>query len=157
MLRAEADGIAPERAIVFEVAGSLSDFYSQAGRINGLEFLLEDEVDIAPDDDFYEIQTRRHQRVRSGNDISGRLYMAMPDLRALQEILRLWDLYRQGLRLPRGFQSWTTLFDLLKDVRAWGPADRVLPETLEFWRDRLATAPDKPVRFEVEFLVLRAR
>jgi hypothetical protein len=37
-LRADPDGIAPERAIVFEVAGSLGDFYSQTGRIQGLEF-----------------------------------------------------------------------------------------------------------------------
>jgi hypothetical protein len=35
-LRADPDGIAPERALVFEVAGSLGDFYSQVGGIRGL-------------------------------------------------------------------------------------------------------------------------
>ena len=150
LLRADADGIAPERALVFEVAGSLGDFYSQVGRIQGLEFLLEDDVQIEPDDDFYVLQTRRGEQIRADQPVGGRLYMAMPDLRALQEILRLWDIYRQGQPMPRGFAPWRTLFDMLSDLRAWGPQDRVLSETLEFWRHRIAERPDEPVRFEVE-------
>ncbi len=149
-LRADPDGIAPERAIVFEVAGSLADFYSQAGRIVGLEFLLEDEVLFPPDDDFYVIETRRGQSRRSDKEVGGRLYMAMPDLRALRDILRLWDIYTRGGEMPRDFAPWKTLFDLLRDVRAWGPADRVLPETVAFWRQRIEERPDEPVRFEVE-------
>jgi hypothetical protein len=149
-LRGDPDGIAPERAIVFEVAGSLADFYSQAGRINGLEFLLEDDVEFPPDDDFYVVRTRKGEQLRSEEGIGGRLYMAMPDLRALQEILRLWDFYRRGEALPWGFAPWKTLFALLRDVRAWGPIDRLPPETLAFWRERLAERPEEPVRFEVE-------
>jgi hypothetical protein len=133
-LRADVDGIAPERALVFEVAGSLGDFYSQVGRIQGLEFLLEDDAQIEPNDDFYTVQTRRGERVRREDPVGGRLYMAMPDLRALQEILRLWDFYRQGQTMPRGFAPWRTLFDMLSDLRAWGPQDRVLNETLDYWR-----------------------
>jgi hypothetical protein len=149
-LRADPDGIAPERALVFEVVGSLGDFYSQVGRITGLEFLLEDEADIAPTDDFHEVKTRKGEQVRSEEPVGGRLYMAMPDLRALKEILSLWDRYRQGQDMPYGFAPWRTLFDMLSDLRAWGPQDRVLPETLAYWRDRIADGPDDPVRFEVE-------
>jgi hypothetical protein len=149
-LRADPDGIAPERALVFEVAGSLSDFYSQVGRIQGLEFLLEDDVDIEPNDDFHILQTKKGAPVRSDNPIGGRLYMAMPDMQALQEILRLWDRYRQGQDMPYGFAPWRTLFDMLSDLRAWGPQDRVLPETLAYWRERIADRPNDPVRFEVE-------
>ncbi|MEO9337161.1 S8 family peptidase [Mesorhizobium sp. SB112] len=149
-LRADPDGIAPERALVFEVAGSLGDFYSQVGRIPGLEFLLEDEAEIEPSEDFYGLQTKKGEQVRSGKPMGGRLYMAMPDVRALKEILRLWDLFRQGQAMPWGFAPWGTLFDMLSDLRAWGPQDRVLPETLEYWRERIAKRPDEPVRFEVE-------
>jgi len=149
-LRADPDGIAPERALVFEVAGSLGDFYSQVGRIQGLEFLLEDDAEIEPDDDFYSLQTKKGEQVRSDKPVGGRLYMAMPDIRALKEILRLWDRYRQGQAMPWGFAPWGTLFDMLRDLRAWGPQDRVLPETLEYWRERIAERPDDPVRFEVE-------
>lgn len=149
-LRADPDGIAPERALVFEVAGSLGDFYSQVGRIQGLEFLLEDDVEIEPDADFHSVQTKKGEEVRSDKPVGGRLYMAMPDLRALREILRLWDLYRQGQAMPWGFSPWGTLFDMLRDLRAWGPQDRVLSETLDYWRQRIAERPDDPVRFEVE-------
>ena len=149
-LRADPDGIAPERAIVFEVAGSLGDFYSQAGRIQGLEFLLEDDVELPPDDDFHIVKSKKGEQIRSGELIGGRLYMAMPDLRALREILRLWDIYRGGGAMPWGFGPWTTLFDLLRDLRAWGPADRLPPETLDYWRERIEARPAEPVRFEVE-------
>ena len=149
-LRADPDGIAPERALVFEVAGSLGDFYSQVGRIQGLEFLLEDDVLIEPDDDFHVIRKKKGEQLHGEGPVSGRLYMAMPDLRALQEILRLWDIYRRGQPLPRGFAPWGSLFDMLHDLRAWGPQDRVLFETIEFWRERIAERPDEPVRFEVE-------
>ena len=149
-LRADPDGIAPERALVFEVAGSLGDFYSQVGRIEGLEFLLEDDIDIEPTDDFYEFQQRRGEQVRSDNPVGGRLYMAMPDMRALREILRLWDIYRRGQAMPYGFAPWRTLFEMLNDLRAWGPQDRVLPETLAYWRERIGDQPNDPVRFEIE-------
>lgn len=76
--------------------------------------------------------------------------MAMPNLRALHEILRLWDIYRREEKMPRGFAPWKTLFDLLRNVRAWGPADRVLPETIDYWRTQTTSRPDDPVRFEVE-------
>lgn len=149
-LRADPDGIAPERALVFEVAGSVGDFYSQVGRIQGLEFLLEDDAVIEPNDDFHVVQIKKDKKVRSEKPVGGRIYMAMPDMRALKEILRLWDLYRQGQAMPWGFAPWGTLFEMLSDLRAWGPQDRVLPETLEYWRERIAERPDEPVRFEVE-------
>jgi hypothetical protein len=118
--------------LVFEVAGSLGDFYSQVGRINGLEFLLEDDAEFEPDDDFYLVQTKKGEQVRSDEPFGGRLYLAMPDMRALREILRLWDLYSRGQAMPWGFAPWSTLFDRLRDLRVSGPQDRVLPETLEF-------------------------
>jgi len=149
-LRADPDGIAPERAIVFEVAGSLQDFYNQASRIAGLEFLVEDDVEVPPDDDFHIVETKEGEQLRSDQAVGGRLYMAMPDLRALREILRLWDIHQTGSRMAWGFGPWSTLFDLLRDVRAWGPTDRVLPETLQYWRERIEARPDEPVRFEVE-------
>ncbi|WP_300974267.1 S8 family peptidase [Sphingomonas sp. LHG3406-1] len=149
-MRADPDGIAPERALVFEVAGSLGDFYSQVGRIAGLEFLLEDDADIPPSDDFHTLATKQGEQVRTDKPVGGRLYMAMPDMQALRQILRLWDRYRQGQDMPYGFAPWRTLFDMLSDLRAWGPQDRVLPETLAYWKDRIADRPDDPVRFEVE-------
>lgn len=141
-LRQDPEAIAPERAIVFEVAGSLVTFYEEAARI-GLEYLAEDEFDIPPDDDF-------SVAGKPDDHIAGRLYLAMPDLAALQQLVSLWQRYKARRRMADGFGIWTQLFGLLKDVRAWGPQDRLRPETLADWEEQLAFAPDEPLRFEVE-------
>lgn len=134
--------IAPERAIVFEVAGSLEDFYRQAVAL-GLEYLGDFEDDFAPTEDFYDRDDR-------GKAINGRIYLAMPDVRALQELLSLWRRYTQGQRMPHGRGGWRELFSQLVDVRPWGHEDRIPPGTVEYWRQELARNPDRPVRFEVE-------
>ena len=141
-LRRDPEAIAPERAMVFEVAGPLPTFYEEAARI-GLEYLADDELEIEPDDDFgldkkpYEL-------------ISGRLYFAMPDVEALRQLVSLWQRYKSHRRMADGFGIWTQLFGLLKDVRVWGPQDRLAADTLADWEEQLAKAPDEPVRFEVE-------
>ena len=49
-----------------------------------------------------------------------------------------------------GFGIWTRLFGLLKDVRAWGPQDRLSADILADWQEQLAEAPEEPIRFEVK-------
>lgn len=141
-LRQDPEAIAPERAIVFEVTGSLATFYQNASRI-GLEYLADDELDIEPDDDF-------RLTKKPDEAIPGRVYLAMPDLAALRQLVSLWRRYKTGGRMDDGFGLWTQLFGLLKDVRAWGPEDRLTVETLAVWQHQLAEAPNEPVRFEVE-------
>jgi Subtilase family len=141
-LRDDPSSIAPERAIVFELAGSLPDFYAQA-RALGLEYLGDFESDLAPDEDFYDEKKRE-------KTIAGRIYLAMPDVRALQELLSLWRRYAAGLKLEYGKGAWANLFSLLVDVRPWGPEDRVPAETIAFWQGVLAETPEAPVRFEIE-------
>jgi len=141
-LRDDPASIAPERAIVFEVAGSLEDFYKQAKAL-GLEYLGDFEEDSEPTGDFYD---RKHRH----RDVGGRLYLAMPDVRALQELLSLWRRFRANERMPQGRGPWRELFLNLLDVRPWQPQDRVPPETLEYWRQTIAANPGVPVRFEIE-------
>ena len=45
---------------------------------------------------------------------------------------------------------WTQLFGHLKDVRAWGPSDRLTDELIATWREQVDAAPDEYIRFEVE-------
>jgi hypothetical protein len=51
-LREDPTAIVPERALVFEVTGTLTDFYRAVRAIKGLEFLGEEEDEIAVDEDF---------------------------------------------------------------------------------------------------------
>lgn len=142
-LRNDPSSIAPERAIVFEVvSGMLKDFYAQAQAL-GLEYLGDFEEDFAPDDDFY-------AEGKPEKEVTGRIYLAMPDVRALQELLSLWQRYVAGQRMPHGRGPWRELFDNLRDVRPWGPQDRVPHETIAYWHESLSEHPGEPVRFEVE-------
>jgi hypothetical protein len=140
--RDDPASIAPERAIVFEVAGQLKDFYAQAQAL-GLEYLGDYEEEFAPSDEFYD-------KKKPERTISGRIYLAMPDVQALQELLGLWRRYQRGERMQRGKSEWRELFSLLMDVRPWGPQDRVPSDTIDYWRESLRRAPEAPVRFEIE-------
>ena len=150
-LREDPAGIAPERALVLEVVGAISDFQDAARRIPGLEYLGDEEAEFEPDADFAIRDTRKGRKGQTRDDkrVAGRLYLAMPDTRALQELVRLWARYQAGEDPARGFAPWFDLFDRLRQLRAWGPLDRVPESTIEWLADELGARTD-PVRAEIE-------
>lgn len=146
-------GIAPERALVFEVAGSIGDFSAAVARIGGLDFLADEEMIFEPDEDFGVIETRKGRApgIREDKPIAGRLYMAMPDTQALRHLLSLWRRYEAGQAAPHGFAPWFEVFEHLHTLRAWGPADRIPGETLQYLEEELAAqGANAVVRVEVE-------
>ena len=151
-LRADPSSIAPDRALVFEVAGSISDFHRLVTRIQGLEFLADEEAVFEPDEDFFETDTRQGRRGQPRRDkpVGGRLYLAMPDVRALRELLRLWDTWWSEGELPHGHTPWRNIFACLRDVRPWGIADRITDETIGFWREDLGAESSELLRIEAE-------
>lgn len=137
-LRADANSLAPERLLVFEVTGSVQNFAKAVARIDGLEFAGEEE--LAGDD----------------LDTNPEFYLLVPQLGALQEIVSLWETWTQTGSVPRNYTPWRNLFLQLRKVRPWGPADRVSIANREYFRDIIDGAPDGYlVRIEVE-LVFRA-
>jgi hypothetical protein len=82
-LRSDPSAIVPERALVFEITGTLTDFY-RAIRSIGLEFLGEDEEEIEADADFAVTD-------KPEADVPVRLYFTIPDERALRELVSLWQ------------------------------------------------------------------
>ena len=137
---------------MFEVAGSIGDFHQLVGRTQGLEFLADEEREFDPDDDFFEVDTRRGRegQPRTDKPVGGRLYLAMPDVGALRELIRLWNTWRSEEDLPYGHTQWRDVFAGLRDIRPWGPVDRIADETIEFWRDDLGGESSEPVRIEAE-------
>ena len=158
-LRNDPMGLAPERALVFEIAGSLSDFAAATQQIPGLEYLGEDEIEFEPDDDFWIPDNRKDSKgqPRLDKQIGGRLYLVMPDVRALREILSLWKRYQAGQDLGYGYKSWFNLFNQLKDIRAWGPEDRLSKEDIRFFQDIMASSPNELIRAEIELWRDRGR
>jgi hypothetical protein len=146
-------GIAPERALVFEVAGSIGDFSAAVAHIDGLDFLADEELILNPDENFGMIETRkgREPGIREDKPIAGRLYMAMPDVQALGHLLSLWQSYEAGKSAPFRFAPWFEVFNHLHKLRAWGPADRIPEETIDYLEEALATqGAGALVRVEVE-------
>jgi hypothetical protein len=109
--------------------------------------MAEYEADFGADEDFA-VQDREDQD-RTGM-VPGRLYLAMPDMRALQELLSLWERWQRGEPMVRGFAPFANLFAHLRALRPWGPEDRIPEETVAYWREETERHPGQPVRTEVE-------
>jgi hypothetical protein len=143
-LRNDPTAIAPERALVFEIASEVVDFDRARRNVPGLEFLGEDQDEVPPDEDFL-IEEKPNKAIRR------RIYFTMPDATALVEIVSLWNRYQRGEELEHGRTEWKKVFDHLSDIRPWGPQDRITEEAKTDWLRHLKQAPDEPIRFEVEY------
>lgn len=148
-LRDDPSAIVPERALVFELASSVVNFYRAIRSLPTLEFLGEDEGDTEPDDIFFERD--EDNRPLSHRRVPRRLYFTMPDRAALEELVSLWNRYRRGEQPESGFAAWRDVFGHLVDIRPWGPEDRMNEETISDFKETLEAYPDSPIRLEVEF------
>ena len=151
-LRADPSGIAPERALVLEVYESVEDFYRAINRVGGLEFLGEAAVEFDLGEYVRVKDARKETKDQTHEDksIGGCIYLAMPDVRALAEMLSLWDSWCRGTELPRNFGRWGKVFERLRDVRGWGPKDRIAEDAIGFWREELAVSGLNKRRIEAE-------
>jgi hypothetical protein len=151
-LRDDPTALAPDRVIVFEIAGTVADFARAAAKIPGLELMIEHETESEPDEFFAEKDKRKGREGERREDklVQGRFYLAMPDLAALGELLRLYDRWAAGRELDPGFAPFKHLFAQLRTLRPWGPEDRIPDETIAYWREEAARNPGRPVRTEVE-------
>jgi hypothetical protein len=122
-LRDDPSSIAPHRAIVFEIAGSVATFYKAAAKVPGLEFITEDDLAFEADEDFAMLDDENLPD--ADQEVAGRLYLAMPNDGALADILHLYRTWRRGRPLDHGFTPWRDLFRCLKTMRPWGPQDRI--------------------------------
>lgn len=143
-LRTQAQNDDPDLVLVLETVGSVDDFISTAQRIPGLEWLAAFDDEIAPDEDFYSTKDRAKR-------LSGKLFLVGSNRAALDQIVRLWGLYRNDPRadMGPGLSAWKGVFAHLKDARFWSPADRLEPALRDAWRFRLEQG-EAAIRFEIE-------
>ena len=119
LLRQDPSGIAPERALVFETLLPIQNFQKAAARV-GFELLIEDRLD-----EEYEIPD---DLIDDYVDAAApTLYATMPSSADLQRMLQLWRAYQNDEEKPYGLAPWWKLFDMLADIRIWGPRDRLTP------------------------------
>jgi Subtilase family len=137
-VRADPAALAPERLLVFEVRGSIQNFAAAVRRVDGLELIDEEEL------------------LGDELDKSPVAYLLVPDARAFRQILSLWTRWQEGRSPERGFTSWRDVFALLRDLRPWGPTDRVRNDERDILTVEIEGRPDDDrVKLEIE-LVFRA-
>ncbi len=151
-LRDDPSSLAPDRVIVFEVAGSAGDFYKAISRIPGFEFVAENETEFESDQHFSIVDARKGKEGldRTDKPINGRFYLAMPDTTALTQLLSLWERWSRNEALDHGLAPFEYVFANLHDLRPWGPRDRIPEETIRYWREKAERSPGQPIRTEVE-------
>ncbi len=147
------DEVDPALVVVFDLAGSVKDFRNAIDRIEGLEFLSELLGDRAdPDDDFH--MTERNKG-RTDGAVPHSLYLVMSNARAIDELLRLFELWKQdqSVTFTHGLGKFKAAFEQLTAIRRWGPEDRIR-ETglLVHWQETLDLIGQStsPVVVEVE-------
>lgn len=149
-LRGNAVGTLPDQVLVLETAGTVENFVNAVRGIDGLQWLAESELlDIEPDEDFYYVGANDER-----GTYSGRLFLVMTDSGALNTLrLRFGEYQRDpNTSFPRGLAPLRRLFQQLRDIRFWGPEDR-MGETglLDNWRFRLQySREDDMLPFEAE-------
>ena len=147
VLRQDPVGIAPERALVFVTATPISNFTSAAQRV-GLEVLAE----LAIDED-YELD--EDLIIEHMEMVSPTLYATMLTRRAFEILLQLWRSYQRKEQSPGGYSPWWNLFDMLDDLRSWGPNDRLSRESSAELESRLPDDEDAEVQLELEIWPIR--
>lgn len=133
-LRADPAALAPERLLVFEVRGAIGAFADAVRRIPGLELVDEEEMQ------------------GDGEDTQPVAYLMVPDLAALRNIESLWRRWRAG-RLVYGETPWADVFERLRDLRPWGPMDRVQPDEAGILAGEIEERGDAElIRLEIELV-----
>lgn len=142
-LRNDPVGLSPDRALVFEVGGSIQEF-ARVARVVGMEVFAEVELEET------EELPEGFQFAPGTSTLRPCLYATMSKLDTLRTLLGLWQAYEQGEKLPHGKKPWAKVFSNLKAIRRWGPKDRLPDETRTAILDRLPEEGDAEAFIEVE-------
>ncbi len=138
-LRADPTALAPERMLVFEVRGPIGTFANAVRRVQGLQLVGEDDLEA---DDM---------------DANPVVYLLVPDGRALLELVSLWKRWQNGEKFDTGYAPWKDVFSLLRDIRPWGPTDRVTEDERDILRDEIEGLPNEHLlTLEVELIYLES-
>lgn len=144
-LQNDPTGTMPEQVLVLETIGSIKDFMNAVRRIQGLEWMAEQERDFEPDEDFF-------LEGEPEKPLSGRLYLVLTNQQALNSLRSLWNRFLADphVQFQHGQNKFKVLFKQLRDIRPWDLEDRLRDTGVEdYWRERVELG-EELVRFEAE-------
>lgn len=109
----------PQLVLVFEAIDERTDLTGVAERL-GFEILNESEGSMDPTEDFTLISD-----APKDPQLSTCLHAICLNDKTMAELLRLWRAWKRTGNVERGYGPLKDLFSHLKDVRPWGPEDRL--------------------------------
>jgi hypothetical protein len=109
----------PQLVLVMEARDENIDLAGVADKL-GIEIISQAETRVDPDEEFELASDRARSPL-----ISSCLHAICVNQTSLDELLRLWRSWQRGEQLPRGRTPLRDFFTHLKDVRLWGPQDRL--------------------------------
>ena len=137
-VRADPTALAPERLLVFEVRGAIASFANAIRNVPGLE-LIDEEAFPEDDDD-------KHPAA----------YLLVPNDAALRQVMSLWRRWLSVRSIETLFTPWRDVFNTLRDIRAWGPQDRISePERNILYEEIQGRADTDLVSIEIELVFRR--
>lgn len=118
---------------MFELTGTVLAFEKAVRLVPGLEFLGTEDLD---EDEL---------------DKNPALYLMVPSEGALRNIVTLWRDWQRDGTVPVGFSAWKSLLTQLRDIRPWGPQDRITPADYEVLSTEASGEP-QTIRVEIELV-----
>lgn len=109
----------PQLVLVMEAREEVVDLAAIADAM-GIEIVAETESRVEPDDEFLLTSEKPRSPL-----VSSCLHAVCLNQTSLDELLKLWRAWKTDGRLPRGRSKLRDLFEHLKDIRPWGPQDRL--------------------------------
>jgi hypothetical protein len=142
-----AEGLNPEDVLVLETAGRVDDFYKAVKRVEGLEWLIEEDIEGEPDEDFYvtDIEGNRIEK-----ELSSRLYLVSTNSEALNWLVTHFKEFANepDAKAKRGYGKFKEVFQQLRDVRFWDYRDRL--DGSDFMDKWLQEDMEEDVKFQIE-------
>jgi hypothetical protein len=109
----------PQLVLVFDALDEQIDL-TQVARDLGLEILVEAEGSIEPTDEYVlKSETPRNPLIGTC------LHAICFNQQTLDQLLGLWSAWKHDRALDRGYSTLRDLFAHLRDIRPWGPQDRL--------------------------------
>jgi len=142
-------GLVPEMILVFEIAGTIEEFYKAVEETSGMEYLAE-----YPEEKLEEA-TGFYYRAPDGEIKEGpverRVFVTMNSQAGITELLAHWHRFKYGEDYQKGTTKFRNLFAQLMSIRPYNIYDRIKDTGLELYLDELKAEASEIVNFEIEF------
>lgn len=141
-------GVEPEKVLVLETVDRV-DFLTAIRNSDGFEWLLEWDDEFQQEDEGFQYED-------SEKALRGRVFLVFSNQQGLEQLKSLWERYKsykenpQDVDFPYGKTQWRDVFENLRDIRPWGPVDRLKETGLaDAWRKRVEAGHER-IKIEIE-------